>query len=163
MTTARELLQRIRELHNRSPQVLSGDIDSQAFWSDLEDCLREVDQAAVALHSLIPGEETIPRTLEALREGIRWELALNRALFPAVQSREPADTIQHHMVSLFGIVSGDILDRLFCRILVLVEIIGVLDGSVDFPEESYMTYQELRERLALPIAILLDEDDDLDA
>jgi hypothetical protein len=142
--TAHDLAHRIRELHHQVPQLLTGEVAPEEFWGWVEAWFREVATMVRALEGQIPGEETIQHSLAALREGIRWDLDLNRTLFPVLQSREPQDTIVHHAFSIFGIMSAEILDRLFSRLTVLVEILGLLDGSIDFPEETYLTYQELR-------------------
>ncbi|MCX2725979.1 hypothetical protein OO015_00460 [Thermomicrobium sp. 4228-Ro] len=141
--TGLELLNWIRELHRISPEVISGDKDLQDFWSQVESWFQTVTEAVSSLDSLLPGQDTVFRVLEALRESLRWELKLNRFLLPAIQNRQPSDTTAHHVASVFGMMSGDLLDRIFTRLAVLAEILGVLDGTVEFPEEAYLTYQEL--------------------
>jgi hypothetical protein len=158
---ARELCQRIRELHHRSPKVLSGEDPADAFWNDVMACFQDLERIAPALEDLLAGAEVVPRILEPLRESLRWELELNRFLFPAIQSREPGETVAHHVLTVFGMMSGDMLDRLFNRLVVLAEVLGCRDGSVDFPEEAYLTYQELW-GMAQVIALAADEAD-LDA
>jgi hypothetical protein len=157
---ARELRNRIQDLHRLSPKVLDGEVPPEEFWGEIETWFQDAAQAAASLETVLPGDETVPRTLGALHETLRWELQLNRFLLPAIQNREPGETMAHHVVSVFGMMSGDMLDRLFSRLAVFAEVLGLLDGTIEFPEEAYMTYQEL---WGMAQVTALAADEDLDA
>jgi len=162
--TAKELAQSIRELHHLVPKLLVGEMTPEEFWSRVEAWFEQVSAESSALAAYLPGEGTIQQALAALREGIRWDLELNRTLFPVLQGRESEDILIHHAVSIFGIMSAEILDRLFSRLAVWAELLGILDGSIEFPEETYLTYRELRAMIqAHPFAEYSFDVEDLDA
>jgi len=162
--SAHELVTSIRELHHLVPKLLTGEVTPEEFWSRVEAWFEQVSAASTALAAYMPGEQTLERVLSAMREGIRWDLELNRTLFPVLQGRESEDTLIHHAVSIFGIMSAEILDRLFSRLTVWAELLGILDGSIEFPEETYLTYRELRAMIqANPFAEYSFDVEDLDA
>ncbi len=153
------LRDRIQELHHAFPRVLEGRLSPDQFWSDVEAWFQELEQASTAFQQILPGHDMVP-CIQALRETLRWDLEFNRQLFLAIQNRVPEDTMPHHLVSVLEIMSGDIVDRFFNRLTVLAEILGVLDGTVEFPMVSYMVYQELR---AIAQALYLTDEESLEA
>ncbi len=142
-TTRGDVLRnRIIEIHNMVPDVLIGEQPAEDLWSLLDSWFEALTEEATMLSQALPGEGTVPRYLETLRESLRWEIEANRALFPAIQNRDPDQSTVHEVASILGLVTADLLDKLFRRLVILAELVGTLDGSIMLPEETITAYYE---------------------
>lgn len=142
MTRGDVLRNRIIEIHNMVPDVLIGERPAEDLWSLLDSWFEALTEGGTMLSQALPGEGTVPRYLETLRESLRWEIEANRALFPAIQNRDPDQSTVHEVASILGLVTADLLDKLFRRLVILAELVGALDGSIPLPEETIIAYHE---------------------
>jgi hypothetical protein len=147
MPIAPRLLETLDSLHEESPQVLDGSLSLADFWSRMGEVENLLKRACSTLAPLFGGGEgEALRLVSHLFSALRQELQFNCRLFPAVEAQNHREDgigdIAGTVFSTLGACSGDLLDRHFRRIKVVVELVGVMEGSIDFAEESYLAFHE---------------------
>ncbi len=157
--TGKELVQRSRDLHNQSAEALVHG-DAEQVLSDLADLFAHLEEHRHRIEEAIPHVAGI---LELLRRGLESEFSFQLQLAPALRSREGAFSDRDHAATVFGILSGDILDRMWRRVTILCEIVGLQDGSLTLQEveEVTATFRELALQAAGSMVVA--EGGDLDA
>ena len=134
-----ELLAELRRLHHLSPSVLRGSLDRDSFMEQLRTWFQNLRSAMSP--SVWPGEDDVDTILHHLEQVILAEIALDALLLPRYdETRDIAAKAE----MVLGLFSASILDTQFQRLAILCELIGLQDGSVSFPEETYWVYRYLR-------------------
>lgn len=155
----KQLAELARALHNQSADALE-EGDAEQVRREIDTLFAVLEQHQERIQEAIPGVEGI---LESLRSGLESEFSFQLQLAPALRSRDGLFTDRDHAATVFGIISGDILDRMWRRVVILCEIIGLADGSLTIHEAEEATATFLELALQAAGSVVVTEGGDLDA
>lgn len=145
--TGSEILRKIQQLHQDSITILEEEQDFPAFWEQFADLFHEILESSAILACIISNLDAFQRAVTAIQASLEQEYQANLALKQALLRRQGEDDTAHTTAITLGLVSGDLLDYSFHRLTILAELIGLLDGSLTFPEETLETYYEIMGRI----------------